>query len=111
MRYTATRKPKRYPPVGPLIYVKPAPPAKTGAPIAPNDNSLSCEELSNEISLANKYADEAKEAKKMDKPHNIGAILFFIPGYGVSMKNIDQAITAAAKRAEHLNNIKEKKNC
>ena len=24
------------------------------------------------------------------------------------MKNIDQAITAAAKRAEHLNNIKEK---
>ena len=59
--------------------------------------------------MANKYADEAKEAKKMNKPHNIGAILFFIPGYGVSMKNIDQAITAAAKRAEHLNNIKEKK--
>ena len=79
--------------------------------IGPNDNNLSCEELSNEIALANKYADEAKEAKKMDKPHNIGAILFFIPGYGVSMKNIDQAITAAAKRAEHLNNIKEKKNC
>jgi hypothetical protein len=79
--------------------------------IGPNDNNLSCEELSNEIALANKYADEAKEAKKMDKPHNIGAILFFIPGYGVSLKNIDQAITAAAKRAEHLNNIKEKKNC
>ena len=39
-----------------------------------------------------KYADDAKEAKKMDKPHNIGAILFFVPGYGVSMKNIDQAI-------------------
>ena len=37
--------------------------------IGPNDNSLSCEELSNEIKLANKYADEAKEAKKM----NIGA--------------------------------------
>ena len=35
----------------------------------------------------------------MNKPHNIGAILFFIPGYGVSMKNIDQA---AAKRAEHF---------
>ena len=27
---------------------------------------------------------------------------YFIPGYGVSMKNIDQAVTAAAKR-EHLN--------
>ena len=41
----------------------------------------------------------------MDKPHNIGAIL--IPGYGVSMKNIDQAITS--EKSEHLNNIKEKK--
>ena len=44
--------------------------------IGPNDNNLSCEELSNEIALANKYADEAKEAKKMDKPHNIGAMYF-----------------------------------
>ena len=79
--------------------------------IGPNDNNLSCKELSDEIALANKYADEAKEAKKMDKPHNIGAILFFVPGYGVSMKNIDQAITAAGERAQHLNKIKEKKNC
>ena len=79
--------------------------------IGPNDNTLTCEELSSEIAKANKYADEAKEAKKMDKPHNIGAILFFVPGYGVSMKNIDQAITAAGERAQHLNKIKEKKNC
>tara|TARA_A100001011_G_C14011325_1_gene715561 strand:+ start:329 stop:643 length:315 start_codon:yes stop_codon:yes gene_type:complete len=79
--------------------------------IGPNDNDLSCQELSDEIAMANKYADEAKDAKRMDKPHNVGAILFFIPGYGVSMKNIDQAIKAAADRAKHLNNIKEKKNC
>ena len=79
--------------------------------IGPNDNNLSCKELSNEIAKANNYADEAKEAKKMDKPHNVGAILFFLPGYGVSMKNIDQAITAAAERAKHLNKIMEKKNC
>ena len=79
--------------------------------IGPNDNDLSCQELSDEIAMANKYADEAKDAKRMDKPHNIGAILFFIPGYGVTMKNIDQAVKAAAERAQHLNNIKEKKNC
>ena len=79
--------------------------------IGPNDNNLSCKELSNEIAKANNYADEAKEAKKMDKPHNVGAILFFLPGYGVSMKNIDQAITAAAERAQHLNKIMERKNC
>ena len=32
--------------------------------IGPNDNILSCKELSDEIAKANKYADEAKEAKK-----------------------------------------------
>tara|TARA_B100001057_G_C22793008_1_gene928394 strand:+ start:1136 stop:1450 length:315 start_codon:yes stop_codon:yes gene_type:complete len=79
--------------------------------IGPNDNNLTCKELSDEITKANRYADEAKEAKKMDKPHNIGAILFFIPGYGVTMKNIDEAVTAAGERAKHLNKIKEKKNC
>ena len=79
--------------------------------IGPNDNNMTCSELSDEIAKANKYADEAKEAKKMDKPHNIGAILFFLPGYGVSMKNIDQAVKAAAERAEHLNKIKNRNNC
>ncbi len=79
--------------------------------IGPNDNELSCKELSDEIAKANQYADEAKEAKKMDKPHNISAILFFLPGYGVTMKNIDEALIAAKERAQHLNKIKEKKKC
>ena len=50
--------------------------------IGPNDNKLNCKELSAEISKANQYADEAQQAKKTDKPHNIGALLFFLPGYG-----------------------------
>jgi len=79
--------------------------------IGPKDNKLSCEELSAEIAKANKYADEAKEAKKTGKPHNVGALLFFLPGYGITMKNIDEALSAAKERAEHLNKIKEKKNC
>ena len=79
--------------------------------IGPKDNKLSCEELSVEIAKANEYADEAKEAKKTGKPHNIGAILFFLPGYGITLKNIDEALTAAKERAEHLNKIKEKKGC
>ncbi len=79
--------------------------------IQPNDNNLSCEELSEEIKKANDYADEANEAKKMDKPHNLGAILFFLPGYGVTLKNIDEALIAAKERAIHLNKIKEKKEC
>ena len=79
--------------------------------IGPNDNKLTCEELSKEIEIANKYADEAQEAKKMSSPHNIGAILFFLPGAGVTMKNVEEAVIAAKERALHLNRIKEKKSC
>ena len=79
--------------------------------IGPNDSSLSCKELSAEIAKANQYADEAQKAKKAGKPHNIGAMLFFLPGYGVTIKNIEEATTAAKDRALHLNKIKEKKNC
>ena len=79
--------------------------------IGPNDNKLTCEELSKEIEIANKYADEAQEAKKMSSPHNVGAILFFLPGAGVTMKNVEEAVIAAKERALHLNRIKEKKDC
>ena len=77
--------------------------------IGPNDNELSCKELSSEIAKANNYADEAQAAKKANKPHNIGAILFFLPGLGFSMANIDEATKAARERAQHLNKLKEKK--
>ena len=79
--------------------------------IGPNDSKMNCEELSTEILKANKYANEAQEAKKTGKPHNIGAILFFLPGYGVTLKNIEEATKAAKERALHLNKLKEKKGC
>ena len=79
--------------------------------IGPNDNKLNCEELSLEIDKANQYADEAQEAKKMNKPHNIGALLFFLPGAGITMKNVEEASKAANDRALHLNKLKEKKDC
>ena len=79
--------------------------------IGPNDNEMSCKELSAEILKANQYADEAKQAKKTGEPHNIGAILFFFPGYGVTLKNIEEATVAARERALHLNKLKEKKGC
>tara|TARA_B100001093_G_scaffold436911_1_gene435567 strand:+ start:80 stop:406 length:327 start_codon:yes stop_codon:yes gene_type:complete len=79
--------------------------------IGPNDNEMDCKELSAEILKANQYADEAQQAKKVSKPHNVGAILFFIPGYGVTMKNIQEATKAAKERTLHLNKLKEKKGC
>ena len=79
--------------------------------IGPNDNEMNCKELSAEILKANKYADEAQKAKKTGTPHNIGAILFFLPGYGITLKNIEEATKAAKERALHLNKLKEKKGC
>ena len=79
--------------------------------IGPNDSEMNCEELSAEILKANQYADEAQEAKKTGAPYNIGAILFFLPGYGITLKNIDEATKAAKERTLHLNKLKEKKGC
>ena len=79
--------------------------------IGPNDSELSCKELSSEIAKANQYADEAQKAKKTGTPHNVGAILFFLPGYGMTMKNISEATEAAKARSLHLSKLKEKKNC
>ena len=79
--------------------------------IGPNDNKLNCKELSAEISKANEYANKAQEAKKMNNPHNIGALLFFLPGAGITMKNVEEAAKAAKERTLHLNSLKEKKNC
>ena len=79
--------------------------------IGPNDDSLNCKELSAEIVKANQYADEAQEAKKMSKPHNVAALLFFYPGAAITMINVEEAAKAAKDRALHLNRLKEKKDC
>ena len=79
--------------------------------IGPNDDSLNCKELSAEIIKANHYADEAREAKKMSKPHNVAALLFFYPGAAVTMINVEEAAKAAKDRALHLSSLKEKKDC
>ena len=79
--------------------------------IGPNDSEMNCKELSAEILKANQYADEAQKAKKTETHHNVGALLFFLPGYGVTLKNIGEATTAAKERALHLNKLKENKGC
>ena len=79
--------------------------------IGPNDSTLNCKELSSEIAKANQYADEAQAAKKMGNTHNIAAMIFFFPSYGVTMANVDMATKAANDRAFHLTKLKEKKNC
>ena len=79
--------------------------------IGPNDSALNCKELSSEIAKANQYANEAQAAKKIGNPRNIGAMIFFLPGIGVTMKNVEEAAKAASERALHLNKLKERKSC
>ena len=38
-------------------------------------------------------------------------MLFFLPGYGVIIKNVEEATKAARDRPVHLNELKEKKDC
>jgi len=47
----------------------------------------------------------------MSKPHNVAALLFFIPGAGLTMKNVEEAVIAAKDRTLHLSKLKEKKDC
>ena len=93
-----------------LMFVSCATPTVVNV-IGPNDSALNCKELSSEIAKANQYADEAQTAKKIGNPHNIGAMIFFLPGWGVTMKNVKEAAEAANERALHLNKLKEKNNC
>ena len=74
--------------------------------IGPNDSSLNCNEL--EVKkLLKQMSFLIKLKNKMTAPHNVGALLFYFPGVGVTMKNVDEATKAAQLRAQHLNKLKE----
>ena len=79
--------------------------------VGPNDNSMSCSELSNEISIASRYARDAKAEKNLGTATNVGALFFWLPGMVATQMNANEAIKAANDRAAHLARIKAKKSC
>jgi|TARA_B110000438_G_C15665612_1_gene585887 hypothetical protein len=79
--------------------------------IGPTDGKLTCNQLDIEIAKANRYAEDAKKEKSMGTGANIGALLFWLPGLWATHKNVGEAVDAANRRAEHLQNLKTKKNC
>ena len=79
--------------------------------VGPNDNSMSCSQLDNEISIASSYARDAKAEKSLGTGTNVGAILFWLPGLVATQMNANEAIRAANDRVAHLSRIKAKKNC
>ena len=79
--------------------------------VGPNDNSMSCSELSNEISIASRYARDAKSEKSLGTATNIGALFFWLPGMVATQMNANEAIRAANDRIAHLSRLKSKNNC
>ena len=79
--------------------------------VGPHDSKFTCSQLDNEIAMANKYADDAKKEKDMGTGTNISALLFWLPGLWATHKNVEEAVEAANRRAEHLQTLKNKKDC
>ena len=79
--------------------------------VGPNDGAMTCNQLDTQIALANKYADDARKEKDMGTGTNVSALLFWLPGLWATHKNVEEAVDAANRRAEHLQNLKNKKNC
>ncbi len=42
---------------------------------------------------------------------NVSALLFWLPGLWATHKNVEAAVDAANRRAEHLSRLKTQKNC
>ena len=79
--------------------------------IGPNDGSLTCSQLDNEMAIASNYKRDAKKEKSYGTSTNVGAILFWLPGVVATQMNANDAIRAADERINHLSRLKSKKNC
>ena len=79
--------------------------------VGPTDSSMTCNQLDTQIAIAIKYADDARKEKSMGTGTNVSALLFWLPGLWATHKNVEEAVDAAIRRAEHLSRLKAQKNC
>ena len=79
--------------------------------VGPTDSSMTCNQLDTQIAIAIKYADDAKKEKDMGTGTNVSALLFWLPGLWATHRNVEEAVDAANRRAEHLSRLKTQKNC
>tara|TARA_B100000795_G_C22338641_1_gene264148 strand:- start:98 stop:415 length:318 start_codon:yes stop_codon:yes gene_type:complete len=79
--------------------------------IGPNDSTMSCSQLDNEIAIASKYKRDAKVEKNFSTSTNVGAFLFWFPGLVATQMNANEAIRAADERINHLSRLRSKKDC
>jgi hypothetical protein len=79
-------------------------------PVKPGDSGLTCAQLQNEYSDAQRFRDEADKEKGMTGGNVARAILFW-PAILGSFSNANEAISAADSRKVHLANLMNQRNC
>jgi opacity protein-like surface antigen len=77
--------------------------------VKPGDQGLSCAQLQNEFSDANRFKKEA-DSEKGVTGGNVARLLFWPAIVGTHM-NANEAIAAAENRKVHLHNLMSQKNC
>ncbi|MGY8985957.1 MAG: hypothetical protein ACKVIX_04915 [Sphingomonadales bacterium] len=70
----------------------------------PTDLNLSCDQIMEEIAVAEKFKKDALDDKGVTGT-NAAAAVFFWPALFFTYDNIDDAVDAADGRIEHLNRI------
>lgn len=78
--------------------------------VKPGDNGLSCAQLQNEFSDAERFRAEA-DAEKSVTGGNVVRALFFWPAILGTAANANEAIAAADSRKIYLANLMNQKNC
>ena len=78
--------------------------------VKPGDFELSCAQLQNEYSDAQRYRDEADREKGVTGG-NVVRALFFWPAILGTASNANEAIAAADTRKAHLANAMNQKGC
>jgi hypothetical protein len=78
--------------------------------VKPGDSGLSCAQLQNEYSDAERFRNEADKEKGMTGGNVARAILFW-PAILGSFSNANEAISAADARKIHMANLMSQKNC
>ena len=74
------------------------------------DDRLSCAQLEQEMKVAQRYEEAARDERGVTGT-NVAAALLFWPGLIATAANTDEAIDAAQERQDHLRELYRARNC
>lgn len=74
------------------------------------DEKLSCGEIERKLDEIEDYRQKAIREKGIT-PENVASAVFFLPGLLATYSNVEDAVQAAEKRKQNLNDIYYEKKC